>query len=138
MSFTSKAIRALQTIRVDSDDIGAGLARGDIDGAWVALRGIRQALREIEPYCRREERRETKKRERIENSPRPPSKASRQLGELLGVKGYDATLIALRLEKLTGVKYPKRRILAWRIEREVVPLQLLKHIDHLWRLQFTP
>jgi len=79
---------------------------------------------------------ETKRRERIESSPRPPSKASKQLGELLGVKGYDSTLIALRLEKLTGVKYPKRRILAWRIEREVVPLQLLQHIDHLWRLHF--
>lgn len=136
MSFTSEILRSFPALRADTEEIAAGLASADSDRAWLSLQRLRKTLVSLEPLYKAKEKEEKKKRERIESSPRPVSTASRQLAELLAVEGYDTTLIALRLQKITGVKYPKRRILAWRIEREVVPLQLLQHIDLLWRLQF--
>ena len=136
MHSTSDILKAFPSLSADSDAIAAGIAAGDLDSAWQALQGLRATLKDLEPLYRDQERAERKKRQRIERSPRPFSVASRQIGELLAVKDYDTTLLALRLEKMTGIKFPKRRLLAWRIEREIVPLQVLKHINYLWELQF--
>lgn len=136
MRSTSDILKAFPSLSADSDAIAAAIAAGDLDSAWQALQGLRSTLKALQPLYKDQERAERSRRQRIERSPRPISTASKQLGELLAEKDYDTTLLALRLEKMTGIKFPKRRILAWRIEREIVPLQVLKHINYLWELQF--